>query len=279
MACEYVTNASPTVQVVDGDAWLYPHRFYRARAQDPPRFTPGDTNQMVWVPPGTFLMGSPVTEADREADEGPQATATLTHGFWIGRYEVTQGEYETIMGVNPSYFAGLPNLPVECVSWLDAAEYCVRLSGQERAAGRLPAGWAYRLPTEAEWEYAARAGTTARFSFGDDPDALLIHYYERFSGNPGRATHAVGTRCPNPRGLHDMHGNVAEWCADWYAPYAGAPVTDPQGPAAGTQRVVRGGNFLSYACECRSARRSRFDPDYRYNHACGFRIVLAPFSP
>jgi formylglycine-generating enzyme required for sulfatase activity len=131
------------------------------------RPTPGP--RFVWLAAGTFTMGSPASEVDRFADEGPQTRVTLTRGFYLGRYEVTQGEYLAVIGSNPIYFTGDTNRPVEQVNWHDATNYCGRLTQAERLAGRLPLGWAYRLPTEAEWEYASRAGSTNRFSYGNDP--------------------------------------------------------------------------------------------------------------
>src|SRR5258707_1170682 len=144
---------------VDTTATVGGNRFYRALLQSPP------TN-MVFIPPNTFRLGSPTNEIGRAADEGPQTTMTITHGFWMGKYEVTQREYLAVVGANPSQFTGDLNRPVETVSWLDATNYCAKLTEQELAAGRIPPGSHYRLPTEAEWEYAARAGTSTRFSYG-----------------------------------------------------------------------------------------------------------------
>jgi formylglycine-generating enzyme required for sulfatase activity len=129
----------------------------------------GNPTNMVWIEPGTFTMGSPETKLDRRSDEGPQMTVTISQGFWIGKYEVTQEECFHVMGINPSGFTGT-NLPVEMVSWIDATNYCSLLTERERTSGNLPGGFIYRLPSEAEWEYACRAGTTNRFSFGDDLD-------------------------------------------------------------------------------------------------------------
>jgi formylglycine-generating enzyme required for sulfatase activity len=152
-------------------------------------------------------MGSPDSEQDRERDEGPQTLVTLTRGFWMGRYEVTQGEYLAVMESNPSYFTGDTNRPVENVSWNDATNYCAKLTVRERAAGRLPAGWEYRLPTEAQWEYACRAGSTNRFHYGDDPGYTELANYAWYTINTG-STQAVGGKLPNQWGLYDMHGNV-----------------------------------------------------------------------
>ena len=179
------------------------------------------------------------------------------------------------MGNNPSSFKGTPNLPVESVSWLDATNFCARLTERERQAGRLPEGKVYRLPTEAEWEYACRAGTTTRFSFGDDPQGTELEKYAWYDGNSGRQTHPVGTKLPNPWGLYDMHGNVFEWCQAWYSDsLPGGSVTDPQGASSGTSRALRGGSWNDSAGVCRSAYRGRFRPGGR-DWDVGFRVCLA----
>ena len=227
---------------------------------------------LAWIPPGTFTMGSP--EMDRYNYEVPQTQVTISQGFWMGRYEVTQKEYQAIMGSNPSYWRG-DTLPVEQVSWSDATSYCERLTAQERAAGRLPAGYICRLPTEAEWEYACRAGTTTRFSFGHDPDYASLANYGWYKNNSDLQTHPVGLKLPNPWGLYDMHGNVFEWCLDWHSiPLPGGSVTDPKGPSSGLIRVSRGGNWYSLGEFCRSANRNGGFPGYG-SKGTGFRTVLA----
>ncbi len=225
---------------------------------------PSPSPRLVWIPPGTFVMGSPTNEAERYSDE-TQHTVTLTQGFYMGKYAVTQGEYLALMGTNPSYFTtrdsgGNPippdlNRRVEGESWDDATSYCAALTGQEQAAGRLPSGWVYRLPTESEREYACRAGTTTAFNFGSAIHAGMANFSANFEydasigdiyvSNPavpwlGRTT-TVGSYQPNAWGLYDMHGNVFEWCQDWYGSYPIGSVSDPQGPASGSRRVVRGG--------------------------------------
>ncbi len=244
--------------------------------------TPANPNQqsLVWINPGTFLMGSPSSEVDRESDEGPQTVVTLTRGYWMGKYEVTQAEYQSVVGSNPSYFTGNLNRPVEQVSWNDAISYCTKLTERERVAGRLPAGYVYRLPTEAEWEYAARAGTTTRLSYGDDPGYTKLGDYAWYSANTANTTHPVGQKLANAWGLYDMAGNVWEWCLDWTGTYPGGSVTDPRGPASGSGRVVRGGGWwILGAWDCRSARRGNDFPDDRINSVLGFRVVLAPGQP
>lgn len=244
-------------------------RMYRAVLQTPP------TN-MVFIPANTFLMGSPTNEAGRNANEGPQTLVTLSRGFWIGKHEVTQGEYLAVTGTNPSEFPGDLNRPVSSVSWPDATNYCGLLTERELAAGRIPAGSRYRLPTEAEWECAARAGTTTRFSFGDDANNSELGRYAWTAENSNFTVHPVGEKLPNPWGLHDMHGNVWEWTQDWLGPLPGGAVTDPQGPATNPigWKVTRGGSFDQG--DYRSATR------YFYgNHPAlkdwnlGFRVVLA----
>jgi formylglycine-generating enzyme required for sulfatase activity len=235
---------------------------------------------MVWIEPGTFTLGSPTNEVDRYSDEGPQTVVTLTLGFFIGEYEVTQGEYVAVTGSNPSYFTGDSNRPVERVSWFNATNYCGELTAQELAAGRLAAGWAYRLPTEAEWEYACRAGTTTRFSYGDDPDYTELANYAWYRTNSGDQTRPVGQKLPNSWGLYDMYGNVYEWCEDWYDDaYPGGSVTDPHGPATGSLRLVRGASCHGiYPRDFRSACRNICNPSQALINL-GFRIVLAPSPP
>ena len=250
--------------------------------------------RMVWIPPGTFTMGSPDSEPVRNPWEGPQTRVTLSFGFYMGRYEVTQGEYLAVMGNNPSYFTGDLNRPVEKVNWPDAVAYCAALTARERSAGRLPAGYVYRLPTEAQWEYACRAGTTTPFHYGAALSYQMANFYggceyppcggdsfccDNPSGTNLARTTAVGSYAPNAWGLYDMHGNVWEWCSDWYsASLPGASVTDPQGPATGSRRVIRSGSWYNYSTYCRSAYRYEGFPTGRSNLQ-GFRVVLAQSQP
>ncbi len=241
---------------------------------DPLVVTP-QTN-MVWIRPGSFAMGSPSFEVDRESKEGPMMSVTITRGFWMGAREVTQGEYLAIMGNNPSHCTGDLNRPVEQVTWYNATNYCGLLTQTERTAGRIPANWAYRLPTEAEWEYAARAGTLTRFYYGDDPSYASLANYAWYSANSGSTTHPVGQKAPNAWGLYDMAGNVVEWCQDWFDySYPGGSPINPTGPGSGVSRVFRGGMWAGSEEYCRSAFRYGDDPAsaYWYN---GFRVVLAP---
>lgn len=198
-------------------------------------------------------------------------SVTLTRDFWLGKFEVTQAEYAGLMGKNPSHFQDSPNHPVEKISYFDAAAYCSALTQRERQAGRLPAGYQYRLPSEAEWEYACRAGTTNLFSFGEtaaeaDPYAWTA---ENSDGRP----HPVGLKLPNPWGLHDIHGNVWEWCLDWFEQYPAAPVQDPSGPASGRFKVFRGGGWNNDADFARSSNRFMMAPSNGI-HFVGFRVAL-----
>ena len=212
--------------------------------------------RFVPIPAGTFTMG-----------EGKTAhKVTLTKPFELGQHEVTQEQYEKVMGKNPSHFKGKQN-PVEQVSWDDAVEFCRKLSAMP---AEKKAGYVYRLPTEAEWEYACRAGTTTRYSFGDSDSELGD--YAWYDKNSGRTTHPVGQKKPNAWGLYDMHGNVWEWCQDWHGDYPSGSVTDPTGAAVGSLRVYRGGGWVDFARRCRSAVRGRFTPGVRFSDL-GFRVL------
>ncbi len=218
------------------------------------------------IPAGEFTMGSPATESDRGDDE-TQHGVSITKPFYLGVTEVTQEQYQKVMGTNPSYFKG-PQNPVEKVSWADAVEFCGKLSAMpaEKTAGHV-----YRLPTEAEWEYACRSGTTTAYGFGDD--ASRLGYYGWFNGNSDSKTHPVGEKKPNAWGLYDMHGNVWEWCQDWGGDYPSGSATDPTGATSDLYRVRRGGGWYGNAGYCRSAGRGRGDsPEGRYDRL-GFRVL------
>ena len=227
----------------------------------------------VYIGPGTFTMGSPDSDPWGAAWEKPQHEVTITRGFYLGKYEVTQGQWEAVMGTTP--WAGRgdvlenPDHPAVYVSWED-------VQGFIEALNLAANGDLYRLPTEAEWEYACRAGTTARWSFGDD-DSLAgdyAWYLENASERGEDYAHRVGTKKPSPWGLYDMHGNVWEWCRDWYAStyYSTSPGVDPQGPESGTFRVVRGGFFGRHAQHVRSALRDSPPPSARDGRV-GFRLL------
>ena len=198
---------------------------------------------------------------------------TITRDFWIGKYEVTQGEYTAVLGQNPSHFTGDSNRPVEKVTFFGANSYCSALTQRERASGRLPAGYEYRLPSEAEWEYACRAGSTNLFSFGDD--ASIADQFAWTAGNSEATTHPVGFKRPNSWGIYDMHGNVWEWCSDWFAPYPATPLTDPVGPASSKYKLFKGGGWNQDVQFARSSSRFMMSPSNGI-YFVGFRVVLGP---
>ena len=166
---------------------------------------------------------------------------TISRDFWMGKYEVTQSEFASVLGSNPSHFTGDSNRPVEKVTFLDALNYCEAITQRERTAGRLSTNYEYRIPYEAEWEYACRAGTTNLFSFGTNTS--VASEFAWTAENSEATTHPVGLKRPNDWGLYDMHGNVWEWCLDWFAPYPPGPLTDPTGPAASKFKVFKGGGW------------------------------------
>jgi len=250
--------------------------------------------KLVLIPPGEFMMGSPDCDSDAHSHEKPQHKVRITKPFYLGAHEVTVGQFRQFVEAtghkseaekdgrgaygwtgkgwqqdprfnwrNPG-FEQSDEHPVTCVSWNDAVAFCQWLSKKE--------GKTYRLPTEAEWEYACRAGTTTRWCFGDDEAAL--GEYAWYYVNSGEKTHPVGQKRPNAWGLYDMHGNVWEWCADWYAEgyYRKAPPDDPTGPSSGADRVLRGGSWINNLCFARSANRSFYLPELR-NLNLGFRVA------
>ena len=232
--------------------------------------------EMVLIPAGIFMMGSPDDEPERFGNEGPRRQVRVS-GFYMGKYQVTQAEYKAVMGENPSKFKGA-NHPVEQVNWYHAVEYCNRLSQGE---GLTPAytvegknvEWdcgakGYRLPTEAEWEYACRAGTAAAYHTGANITDNTGWYCE----NSGGKTHPVGQKPPNAWGLYDMHGNVWDWCWDWYGEYPSGAQTDPLGAHTGIYRVMRGGGWDNVARVVRCAFRIHRTPPVR-SYNLGFRLV------
>jgi formylglycine-generating enzyme required for sulfatase activity len=232
-------------------------------------FTNSIGMEFVLIPAGSFMMGTDenVESVAGNDDEMPQRRVSVSKPFYLGKYEVTQAQWVAVMGNNPSTFKGRSN-PVEQVSWEDVQRFIRRLNKREGHAR-------YRLPTEAEWEYAARAGTAGAYSFGDDADSL--DRYAWYEDNSGLATHPVGRKLPNAWGLYDMHGNVSEWVQDWYEErYASpSPGTAPKGPSSGSDRVFRGGCMHFAAEYCRSANRNSNPPDMRYD-SLGFRLALSP---
>lgn len=278
---------------------------------------PGNTTlSLAWIPPGKFLMGSPEAEPGRGTDESPQTNVTLTKGYWIGKTEITVAQWKSVTGMNlrdkvikllnddSLYdFEGKKmrirdfmhfdkndpdkvmanedtQLPMYFVSWNEAMDFCKKLTERERAAGKLPSGYAYTLPTEAQWEYACRSGQVTPASNLDS-----VAWYSKTSAkgyngrtlgnNPPAGPRDVGGKQPNQLGMYDMLGNLWEWCRDWYGPYPGGNVTDPLGPATGIDRVNRGGSWGSGPNDERPANRAK-NPPNEDSAWRGFRIALCP---
>ncbi len=243
-------------------------QLYDTLQQEAPKLANMRTNsagvKLSLIPAGTFAMGSPPNETSHRLNEGPMHEVILVQPFYLSVMPITQEQYQKVMGKNPAYFTrengGGPEHPVENVSWEDALAFCQKLTS-------LPDGLAYRLPSEAEWEYACRAGTITPFSFGASLSA-------RQGTIDGKKTTRVGSFPANNFGLYDMHGNVWEWCADWYGEtyYPKNPSRDPRGPAGGQFRVVRGGSWRNQAGTCRSAYRNALVP-YNRDAYTGFRVT------
>ena len=206
----------------------------------------GSEIEMVWIEPGTFTMGSSDSEPGRNKYEGPQHEVTITRGFYLGKYEITQEQWESVMAgmATNSYF------PKAMISWDDVQAFIAALNAAEGSD-------LYRLPTEAEWEYACRAGTTTRWSSGDDEGQVVDYAWggDNLWKEEEKYAHEVGTKLPNPWGLYDMHGNVEEWVQDGHGAYTSDAQTDPTGPSTGSYRVIRGGSFAYGALSVRSAKR------------------------
>jgi formylglycine-generating enzyme required for sulfatase activity len=244
-------------------------------AQSPKEIINSIEIKLVLIPNGTFMMGSPIEEEGRYDNE-VQHKVTISRDYYLGATEVTQGQYEKVMGTNPSKFQKQVILnkdssmyPVEKVSWEDAVSFCKRLSElpDEKTAGRV-----YRVPTEAEWEYACRAESETSFHFGGS--SKLSDDFAWF-GNSNKQTHPVGQKKPNAWGLYDMHGNVFEWCGDWFNEYPKGAVSDPTGPKEGVLRVFRGGSWQFGAASGRSATRFYTGPLGRGDWI-GFRVAVSP---
>ncbi|MDB6130417.1 MAG: hypothetical protein JWM04_1524 [Verrucomicrobiales bacterium] len=234
--------------------------------------------KLNWVDPGRFRMGSPAGESGRSNDEGPQTEVTFSSGFWLGTFPVTQEEWKAMaceesgLKIGPSYFRG-NRLPVEQVSWDDCQQWLQALNKVEEAGQRLLHSFQYRMPTEAEWEFACRSGSDARFHFGDSDEQL--GEYAWYTGNSRSKTHPVGEKKASAWGFYDMHGNIWEWCGNRYGgPLPGGRVLDPRGRALGVNRVFRGGSWGVAASRCRSAYRVWNKPGYR-DYTLGFRVALA----
>jgi len=225
--------------------------------------------ELVLIPAGEFMMGSSDSDKDASSREIPQHKVRITKPFYLGRYLVTQEQWEAVFGSNPSHFKGSKN-PVDLVSWEDCQKFLEELNAKVGAQSGE-----FRLPTEAAWEYACRAGSTTPYCFDDDESNL--GEYAWHNANSGNTTHPVGEKKPNAWGLFDMHGNVWEWCQDWYVSeyYSKSLADDPTGPTTGSDRVIRGGCWLDPARGCRSAVRTNLGPGLR-SCLLGFRVALIP---
>jgi formylglycine-generating enzyme required for sulfatase activity len=226
----------------------------------------GVSFEMIEVTGGTFIMGATQEQgSDAQDYERPAHTVTLST-YYIGKFEVTQGLWRAVMGSNPSYFGGGDNLPVECVSWNDCQSFIKQLNSLT--------GKRFSLPTEAQWEYAARGGGKSKqYKYSGSSSIDYVSWYD---GNSGSKTHDVGTKSPNELGIFDMSGNVVEWCNDWYGAYSSASQTNPVGPSSGSYRVLRGGSWYGDGARgCRVSTRHNTYPDYNFNFS-GLRLALLP---
>jgi formylglycine-generating enzyme required for sulfatase activity len=242
------------------------------KADPPKNFTNSIGMKFVWIAPGNFMMGSPKEEKQRNSNEN-QHKVTLTKGFYMGVTTVTQEQWKEIIEKNPSMFAGETTLPVDSVSWNQCQEFIKKLKEKEKKP--------YRLPTEAEWEYACRAGTTTPFHFGETISAKQANFFGQDDADKGKKdlpllkTTPVHSFPANAWGLHDMHGNVWQWCQDWYGDYPQEEVVNPQGPQNGSSRVLRGGSWFYTSNCCRSACRSWSQPAF-ISYDIGFRLCFFP---
>ncbi len=273
--CTGANGLEPSAVKAAQQAWA---KYLGRKVEEEDEVAPGVKMAFMLIPPGKFVMGSPPDEKDRKDDE-TQHTVTITKPFYLAKYTVTQEQYEAVTGSNPSKFRGA-NLPVETVSWEDADVYRSKLTDKRRD------GLVYRLPTEAEWEYSCRGGRSSSQPFGVGDGTSLSSSEANFDGNYpyGGATKGtwrektmpVGSFQANALGLYDMHGNVWQWCADWYdKDYPTIRASDPTGPTTGSDRVFRGGSWIYDARSCRSARRFRDTPGFRYC-GLGFRLARVP---
>lgn len=226
--------------------------------------------EMVYIFPGDFFMGSPDDEIGRQPDEGPVRKVTISKGYYLGKYVVTQQQWETVMGNNPSVFQNFPDSPqrpVERVSWDDTQLFLERLNSMDLDRGH------FRLPTEAEWEYACRTGSSGRYSWGVDSSYRELFHHAWFNSRSEGQSHPVGLKKPNDWGLYDMHGNVWEWVSDWMASYENAAVVDPKGPETGEKKIIRGGSWFNEPEALRCANRNAHITQSRQTNN-GFRLVL-----
>lgn len=266
------TSGTVTVYVDKLEIFTLEDAFFASEVEPPSTITISLPNlpdgakplEMALIPAGTFMMGSPDTEQKRYSHEGPQHQVTITKPFYMGKYEITQAQWKAVMGNNPSTYKG-NNLPVDTVSWEDCQTFIQKLNGLGQGT--------FRLSTEAEWEYACRAGSTTAFYWGEDSSFTEIANYAWYGDYPNGQTHEVGLKRPNAWGLYDMSGNLFEWCQDWYGNYSSSAQIDPTGAVSGSYHVVRGCSWINYPEELRSAYRSYGGPGY-WGFCVGFRIVL-----
>ena len=224
--------------------------------------------EFVYIPPGKFLMGSSMQELERHGDEGPVRQVVISKGFYMSKYEVTQGQWLAVMNNNPSVMNEKSNWkrhPADNVSWNDCNTFISKIN--ELGLGT------FRMPTEAEWEYACRAGTTSRYYWGNDTTDYQVHEYAWAFSKAEGISHPVGLKKPNNWGLYDMSGNVWEWCSDWRGPYRADRLIDPTGPGEGKKKIYRGGSWFNKPSTLRSANRNGHEPDMRGTNA-GLRLVL-----
>ena len=228
---------------------------------------------MAWIPAGKFIMGSPRSENGHQLGEETMHQVIISRGFWMGTLEVTQEQYQKLMGENPSFWNSDPKMAVNKVDWHQAMEFCEILTDQEQNYGKIPKSWKFILPTESQWEYACRAGSTTVFHYGNERETLS--QYAWFSENSQQRVKPVGLKKPNKWGLYDIHGNVGEWCFDWYGKkYPPDGSVDPITQKASDFKVFRGGTYADPADRCRAAYRNRNTPETQ-NPWIGFRVILS----
>lgn len=257
MECRTVVSQKEAIESSKGNEWRI--ELPGLKASDAPLL-------LVRIPAGTFQMGSLELEQGREENESPRRAVGITKDFYLGKFEVTQAQWTAVTGENPSTELD-PNYPVNKVSWEDCQEFLRRLNQIMKTS-------AFRLPTEAEFEYACRAGTETSTYFGDNPSEETMLEYAWFRNNSDSELHTVGSLKPNAWGLFDILGNVREWCQDWYGPYNDGKQTDPVGPSQGTEKVIRGASWMARPEWIRSADRGKFAPDLRRNTG-GLRVAYS----
>jgi formylglycine-generating enzyme required for sulfatase activity len=247
------------------------HRWIVDLPEGQPHIVSDINMKMVWISPGKFIMGSPTSEPGHQPHEEDLHEVVISKGYWIGQFEVTQAQFEHVLDTNPSKFKD-PNIPVHKVNWHEAMYFCETLTEHERFINRLPDTWKFTLPTESQWEYACRADTKTIFHFGNESHRL--EQYGWFASNSADGPKPVGMKKPNNWGIYDLHGNMGEWCFDWYGKtYPPHGSVDPITEKGSSFKVFRGGTYTDIPNRSRSAYRNRITPDTR-NPWIGFRVVL-----